>query len=99
MCYNTYEWKLKMENIEIMLQRLERRNMMILYQNTFKDVSLKEVKDFPREDWYWAEDNVAVVADGITIDSILKKNNINVYKLSKLTRVLFRNMLMETYTE
>ena len=43
---------------------------MILYKNTFPNVDVESMIDFPVEDQYYAKDDIAVVADGITRDPI-----------------------------
>ncbi|MCI8347182.1 MAG: hypothetical protein HFJ12_04470 [Bacilli bacterium] len=38
---------------------------MLIYQNTFEDELVKGY-NYPIEDQYYAEDNIAIIADGIT---------------------------------
>lgn len=42
---------------------------MIIYQNTFENIKTLNC-NFPIEDQYWANENLAIVADGITRDPI-----------------------------
>ena len=42
---------------------------MLLYKNTFENILTSNI-NFPVEDQYYAHENIAIVADGITRDPI-----------------------------
>lgn len=57
---------------------------MLIYSNIFENIKTKDL-NFPEEDKYYANNNTAIVADGITRDPIAIPNlsNIDFKKLIK----------------